>query len=399
MRRCDLLIVGGGLVGLATAWRFLERHPGRRLVLLEKEDGLVRHQSGHNSGVLHTGIYYRPGSLKAELCREGRERMLAFCRDAGIPRELSGKVIVATEEAELPALERLRERAAANGVPCERVGAAGLRDLEPHARGVAALHVPGAGVLDYRRVGAELAERVRAAGGAIHVGTRVTGLAPRPEGIAVESTAGTFEAARMVGCAGLHSDRLAALGGRRPAARIVPFRGEYYELSEGARHLCRSLIYPLPDPRFPFLGVHFTRGIDGAVECGPNAVLATAREGYRRRDVDLRDLAESVLWTGFARLAAKHWRMGLGELWRSLSRAAFARALQRLVPEVRAEDLRPAGAGVRAQAVAPDGSPVDDFLIEEDGDALHVLNAPSPAATASLAIGERLARQAAERLR
>ena len=360
-------------------------------MVLEKEDGLARHQSGRNSGVLHSGIYYRPGSLKARNCREGRKAMEEFCRAEGVPLEICGKVIVATDESELGALEQIRERGRANDVRCEIVSPERLRELEPHAAGIRALHVPEAGIVDFPRVCERLATRIREAGGEVRTSARVTAIREDGEGVVLESTAGQVRAARAVNCAGLHSDRVVRMSGARPEARIVPFRGEYYRLRESARHLCRNLIYPVPDPRFPFLGVHFTRTIGGAVECGPNAVLAFAREGYRRTRIDPRDLAESLLYPGFLRLLARHWRSALGELRRSFSKGAFVEALQRLVPEVRAEDLEPAPAGVRAQAVRPDGSLVDDFLIVEHGRIVHVCNAPSPAATASLHIGRLVA--------
>lgn len=386
-QQADVAIVGGGIVGMATAWRLGERFPGRTVVVLEKEAELAHHQTGHNSGVLHSGIYYKPGSLRAVNCREGKRAMEAFCRDEGIPFDICGKVIVAVDESELPALERIFERGRQNGVRCELIDQPRLRELEPHAAGIRAIHVPEAGIVDYRQVCERLAEHVRRAGGTIRTNARVTRMRHTAERVILESTVGTVEARYVVTCAGLHSDRVARMSGTRVAAKIVPFRGEYYELKPEAEHLCRNLIYPVPDPKFPFLGVHFTRMIHGGVECGPNAVLAFAREGYTKTRVNLRDLAESLTYPGFLRMAARHWRTGLGEMWRSISKQAFVRALQRLMPEIRGEHLVPAPAGVRAQALGRDGHLVDDFLIVESERVVNVCNAPSPAATSSLNIG------------
>ena len=480
-QHADVVVVGGGIVGLATAVRLGEARPGARVVVLDKEPAVGRHQTGHNSGVLHTGLYYKPGSLKATLCRTGKTAMEAFCAaedipfertgkvvvatsdaelpaldrieergrangvtltrvgverlaelephargvaalhvpDAGlyykpgslkatlcrtgktameafcaaedIPFERTGKVVVATSDAELPALDRIEERGRANGVTLTRVGVERLAELEPHARGVAALHVPDAGIVDYKAVVRRFAERVEERGGSVVTGAKALRVVETGGGITVETTAGAFAGTQAVACAGLQSDRLARASGADPGVQIVPFRGEYFELVPSAEHLCRTLIYPVPDPAFPFLGVHFTRMIGGGVECGPNAVLAFAREGYTRTTVNLRDLAETLGYSGFRRLARKHLRAGLGEMWRSFSKAAFVRALQRLVPEIRAEHLVPAEAGVRAQAVRPDGALEDDFALVRRGRVLHVVNAPSPAATASLAIGQHIA--------
>ncbi|TAH34661.1 MAG: L-2-hydroxyglutarate oxidase [Planctomycetota bacterium] len=398
MPRHDVVIIGGGIVGLATAYQLLQRRPGTAVEVLEKESAVGRHQSGHNSGVLHSGIYYQPGSEKARNCREGKRAMEEFCGREGIPFEICGKLIVAVDAGQLPALERILQRGLANGVRCQLIERERLAELEPHAAGVRAIHVPEAGIVDYKSVCSRLRQRIEEAGGSVCTGARVTRLWSRPESVVVESDAGPREAVLAVNCAGLHSDRVARRGGRDPGARIVPFRGEYYELKPQARGLCRNLIYPVPDPSFPFLGVHFTRTIGGGVECGPNAVLAFAREGYRKRDVNLRDLFETLTYPGFLRLAARHWRTGAGEMWRSFSKSAFVRALQRLVPEIRAGHLEPAPAGVRAQALRPDGSLVDDFLILESERVLHVCNAPSPAATASLQIGAGLAARILPRL-
>jgi len=383
----SLVVIGGGIVGLATAYQSTERFPDRKVVVLEKEAGLARHQTGHNSGVLHSGIYYKPGSRKAENCRRGKKLMEDFCAREGIPLEICGKVVVAIDESERPRLDKILERGIANGVRCEPIGPERLRELEPHAAGVAAVHVPETGILDYSGVGRRLAERIMERGGTIVTAARAIGMRAEARGVVVETTLGAFEGTCAVNCAGLHSDRVAVLSGARRSARIVPFRGEYYALKPEATRLVRNLIYPVPDPSFPFLGVHFTRGIDGGIEAGPNAVLAFAREGYTKGTIRTGDLWDTLSYRGFWKLAAKHWRTGAGEMWRSFSRQAFARALARLVPEIRESHLAPAPAGVRAQALAPDGALVDDFLIQVEGRVVHVLNAPSPAATSSLAIG------------
>lgn len=386
--RADLCVVGAGIVGLATAWAATKRRPGARVVVLEKEDSVAYHQTGRNSGVIHSGIYYKPGSLKAETCRAGRAALIDFCREHGISYELCGKVVVALDESELPALETIRERAVANGAQVEVLGPEALAEIEPHAAGVRALRVPETGIVDYRGMCDALAQLIIDAGGEVRFNTKVESLIAPGDGYQVETSAGLVAAERVVNCAGLHSDRVAESFGDDPEAKIVPFRGEYYELTEDAKHLCRHLIYPVPDPSFPFLGVHFTRMVSGAVECGPNAVLAYAREGYTKTHVDLPDLFDSLTYPGFLRLASKHWKTGLGEVWRSWSKAAFVKALQRLIPELRSEHLRPAPAGVRAQALLPSGELVDDFLFGGEDGVVHVLNAPSPGATASLAIGE-----------
>lgn len=387
MQSKDVAIVGGGIVGLAAAYQLTRQFPELSIVLLEKEHELAAHQTGRNSGVLHSGIYYKPGSLKAVNCREGKKALEDFCAEHGVAYEVCGKVIVATAESEFEALERIYQRGQANGVQCSLIDAARLHELEPHAAGLRAIHVPEAGIVDYPGVCQKLAELIRAAGGEIVLGARVLGMHNEARGVVVSSTAGDFRAEHVINCAGLHSDRVTAMSGQKPNVKIVPFRGEYYQLKPEARHLCRNLIYPVPDPKFPFLGVHFTRMIDGTIECGPNAVLAYAREGYRKTDVNLRDLAESLTYPGFLRLAGKHWKMGLGEIWRSVNKGAFVKALQRLVPDIRGELLEAAPSGIRAQAIAPDGSMVDDFLIQRTEHVVNVCNAPSPAATASLNIG------------
>ena len=390
----DIAIVGGGIVGLATAYQAVVRSPGTRILLLEKEDRLAAHQTGHNSGVIHSGIYYKPGSLKARNCRRGKAMLESFCRQHGLPFETCGKVVVAVSAEEVPRLEAIAARARENGVAAELVGPERLRELEPRAAGRLALHVPETGIVDYGAVFERLAALVRAAGGEVVTGAKVLRLRMREGEVALATTRGDASARVAVNCAGLHSDRVLASAGEARPARIIPFRGEYYELVPEARSLVRNLIYPVPDPGFPFLGVHFTRTIHGGVECGPNAVLALSREGYRWSQVRPRDLADTLGYAGFWRLAARHWRMGGSEIWRSLSKSAFTRALQRLLPEIRPSDLRPAPAGVRAQALSPDGSLVDDFLIRESGRVVHVLNAPSPAATSCLSIGDTVAERA-----
>lgn len=386
----EVAIVGGGIVGLATAWQLTRRYPDCRVTVLEKEAILAAHQTGHNSGVLHSGIYYKPGSLKATNCRQGKLAMQEFCAAESIPFELCGKVIVAIDERDLPSLHRIHERGVANGVKCCLITKDELTDLEPHAAGIAAIHVPEAGIVDYKAVCQRLAEKIVAAGGRIMTQARVERITHYPDRVVLHSTAGDFPSQYLVNCAGLHSDRVTSLTGQKAPAQIVPFRGEYYELKPEAARLCRNLIYPTPDPQFPFLGVHFTRMVEGGVECGPNAVLAFAREGYRLRDVNLFDLCETLGYRGFRQMARKHWKMGLGELWRSFSKRAFVSALQRLVPEISSNDLVAAPAGIRAQALLPDGTLVDDFLIQEADRVINVCNAPSPAATASLKIGESI---------
>jgi len=392
----DIAIVGGGIVGLATARALRERAPRARLVVLEKEPRLATHQTGHNSGVIHSGIYYRPGSHKARLCVEGKQLMYRFCEEHGIRVERCGKVVVATSEAEVPRLMTLHARGLANGVPVELLEPAHLRELEPHAAAVRALASPSTGIVDYGEVAAAMARELAEGGVAIETGARVVSVARTGDGLELGAGRLAVRARRLVNCAGLYSDAVARLAGARPDVRIVPFRGEYYMLRSDRRDLVRGLVYPVPDPAFPFLGVHLTRTIHGDVEAGPNAVLAFAREGYRFLRLHPRELAGTLAYPGFWRMARRHWRMGTYEMYRSLSKPAFVRALQRLVPALEADDLAAGGAGVRAQAVSADGSLVDDFRIVAGADAIHVLNAPSPAATASLAIGRHLAALAAE---
>lgn len=398
MRSADVVVIGGGIVGLATAFQILQQNPGRSLLLLEKESHVAEHQTGRNSGVLHSGIYYKPGSLRAKNCRAGKLAMQRFCDEQGIDYDLCGKVIVAVSEDEFPALERIYERGQANGVQCELIDGDRLAEIEPHTAGIRAIHVPESGIVNYRAVCERLAELIRSAEGEIAFGNRVTGIRREGNHAIVQTSRLEVESGCVINCCGLYSDRVARLAKTPVNLQIVPFRGEYFELSAEADHLCRGLIYPVPDPQFPFLGVHFTRMIEGGVECGPNAVLAFAREGYTKWDINLRDLFESLTYGGFLRMASRHWRTGLGEMWRSFSKAAFVKALQRLVPEIRAEHLHAAPAGVRAQALQPDGNLVDDFLILEDGPLVNVCNAPSPAATAALNIGKLVADNASARL-
>jgi L-2-hydroxyglutarate oxidase len=391
----DAIVIGGGIVGVATALALLASRPGASLVVLEKEPTLAAHQTGHNSGVIHAGLYYRPSSLKATMCARGRTMLEHFCAEHGVPYERCGKVIVATCDQEVRGLDELERRGRANGLAAiRRITLGELREREPHVGGVAALLVPETGIVDYRQVVRAMAAEVVRRGGRIRAGGRVLGIRHQDQRVFAESTIGDVEARVLVACAGLDSDRVASMAGLTTDVAIVPFRGEYWMLRPERSRLVRHLIYPVPDPAFPFLGVHFTRRIGGGVEAGPNAVLAFKREGYTRTSFDGRDAWDIARWPGFWRMARKHWRNGLREQARSFSRRAFARACAALLPEVTPEDLTPGGAGVRAQALARDGSLVDDFVIAEGERMVHVLNAPSPAATASLAIGEEIARRA-----
>lgn len=395
----DLAVIGGGIVGLATAMEFLGRCPGRRVVVVEKEPDIALHQTSHNSGVIHSGIYYRPGSLKAKLCVAGAKRMVEFCRTHQIPYEICGKLIVATDESELPALEALYQRGMANGVAAlSLAGPERLRELEPHARGLQAVRVGSAGVVDYSAVARAMAEDIRQQGGAIHTGARVIHLRRERDGWILETTAGELPSRCLVTCGGLHADRVAAMGGAPRDMTIVPFRGEYYEVIPERRFLVKSMIYPVPNPAVPFLGVHFTRSIAGALHAGPNAVVAFKREGYRKLDWSLTDTVAMLGYAGFWRMARTHWSVGLAELYRSFSKTAFVRALQRLVPEIQSKDLIPGGTGVRAQAVDAHGALMDDFNIVQHQHAIHVRNVPSPAATASLSIAQAITEMAAASL-
>jgi L-2-hydroxyglutarate oxidase LhgO len=389
------VVIGGGIVGLSTAMALAQGTPPVRPLVLEKETALAAHQTGHNSGVIHSGIYYQPGSLKARFTVQGAREMVAFARARGIACEICGKVVVATRPDELPRLAELHRRGIANGTPgLELIGPERLREIEPHAAGRQALHVASTGIIDYVAVAQAYADIVRERGGTIRTGVRVLGIRRDGGEWVIETSAGAERARHLINCAGLHSDVMARLAGCAPPVRIVPFRGEYYELVKARERLVNALIYPVPDPAFPFLGVHFTRMVHGGVEAGPNAVLSFKREGYRRTDFDAREAWDTLSYGGFWRLARKYWRTGAGEFYRSFSKAAFVRALQRLLPELRLDDLHSSGAGVRAQAIDPRGALVDDFSIQVIGGVVHVLNAPSPAATASLPIGRAIAEEA-----
>jgi L-2-hydroxyglutarate oxidase len=395
----NVIIIGGGVVGLGVALEIMRRFPRQRLLVLEKEDRVARHQSGHNSGVIHSGVYYKPGSLKARLCVAGAAAMVEFCREYGIPHKVCGKVIVATHEEELPRLEELRRRGETNGlVGLRLISPEELREIEPHATGLQALVVPSTGVTDYALVSEKYAELITAVGAAVLTSAPAVGIRRSTTEILVETPRGAFSTDSLINCAGLHSDRISRMAGDEPGVMIVPFRGEYYELVPDRACLVRALIYPVPDPRFPFLGVHFTRRVTGKVDAGPNAVLALAREGYTRSNVNLGDLVDSVAFAGFWRMAFRNWRSGIAEWYRSLSKPAFVKALQRMLPEVQEKDLVPGGSGVRAQALKPDGALVDDFQFVPSRKMLHVLNVPSPAATASLVIGKTIVDTAASTL-
>lgn len=386
-----LVIIGGGIIGLSSALAVMQRFPKLRVAVLEKEDQLAAHQTGHNSGVIHSGIYYKPGSLKAQTCVAGARALVAFCEEHNIPYERCGKVLVATSPEEFPRLEELLRRGVANGVEgLEMIGPERLRELEPHATGLKALHVPTTGIIDFPRVARTYARLVQERGGEIKLQHQVQRIRHVENGIVLDTTQGEIHGKFLLNCGGLHCDRIARLAGAQIDMQIVPFRGEYYTIAQQRRSLVKNLIYPVPDPALPFLGVHFTRTIDGLVEAGPNAVLAFAREGYRKTDFVASELQDTLTFPGFWRMARKYWRTGVGEMYRSYSKAAFLKALQRLLPELQERDLQPGGSGVRAQAIAANGALVDDFVITAAGATLHVLNAPSPGATASLAIGQMI---------
>jgi len=387
----DLAIVGGGIVGLSTAMAVGKRYPKARILLVEKESSWAHHQTGNNSGVIHSGIYYKPGSFKAKFCRDGSRSMVEFCRDNDIAYEVCGKVIVATQDEQLPRLETLYTRGLENGLQVTKLDPAAVREIEPHVSCVAGVRVPTTGIVDYKQVCQKYAQIVQAQGGELLLNTKVLKIRASGENQVLETNQGSFETRFVVNCAGLHSDRIAKLGQVDPQAKIVPFRGEYYELTPEKRYLVNTLIYPVPNPAFPFLGVHFTKMIDGSVHAGPNAVLSFKREGYKKTDFDLRDFTEVMTYPGFWKLAAKHADEGIQEMIRSFSKAAFLRSLQQLIPEVQAEDIVPTHAGVRAQALMSDGKLVDDFLIIAGKNSVHVCNAPSPAATSSLEIGKAIA--------
>ncbi len=395
--RFDVIVIGGGIVGLATAMA-LTRQTEASVLVIEKEKRLAAHQTGNNSGVIHSGIYYKPGSLKARNCVEGRQALIEFAEEHRIPYERCGKVIIATRPEELPALDTLEQRGRANGLAgVRRLSPDEIKEIEPYTAGLAGLHVPETGIIDYKQVCDQFARVIQANGGQILTEARMTGLTQFDAEMVVKTTSGEFNSRYLINCAGLHSDRIARMCGVRPNVQIIPFRGEYYDVVPEKHHLVRNLIYPVPDPRFPFLGVHFTRRINGGIEAGPNAVLAFRREGYRFFQTSIPDLLSYAGSIGFWRMAAKYWKMAAGEYYRSLSKAAFVSALQKLVPELSYGDVHRGGAGVRAQALVPDGSLVDDFMIAEAERMIHVLNAPSPAATASISIGRTIANIALSR--
>ncbi|MFQ5682449.1 MAG: L-2-hydroxyglutarate oxidase [Candidatus Binatia bacterium] len=399
----DLIVIGGGIIGLATAMEITEKYPSMKLLLLEKERQLALHQTAHNSGVIHSGIYYKPGSIKAQTCVSGRKALLEFCNRQGIPYELCGKVIVATAEEEIPRLEELHQRGKANGVQgLQLIEPKTLKEIEPNANGIRALYAPTTGIIDFTLVARAYAAKIQSGGGEILTSHEVTDIRQAGSGLVIRTAPGEFYTQYLINCGGLFSDQLARMTTRFRSSqvgveeelRIVPFRGEYYSIIPERRSLVRGLIYPVPDPNYPFLGVHFTRTIHGEVEAGPNAILALAREGYRRSDINLHDLWKMISYKGFWSMARAHWKTGIGELYRSASKPAFVSALQRLVPEVKPEDLQPGGAGVRAQAVSGAGALIDDFALSQAGNTIHLLNAPSPGATASLAIGKKIVEMA-----
>jgi (S)-2-hydroxyglutarate dehydrogenase len=387
----DVAIIGAGIVGLATAMKLVLQHPHLRLAVVEKEQGPARHQTGHNSGVIHSGLYYRPGSLKAHTCVNGARQLQEFCREHGVPFEMCGKVVVATEPDEIPRLHELHRRGLANGVAgLRRLNPEQLREIEPHAAGLEALQVDATGIVDFAEVARGYARVFQQRGGTLLFGHAVRGITGANSEILLHTSRGTIATRGMINCSGLYSDRVARLAGIRPSCRIVPFRGEYYSLKATSADLVNHLIYPVPDPRFPFLGVHFTRLLDCRREAGPNAVLAWAREGYRKTAINPAELAEILTFPGFWRLAGRYWQAGLQEMLRSYSKTRFVRALQRLVPAITTTDLQPGGTGVRAQALDASGRLIDDFVIIRGDRSVHVLNAPSPAATSSLAIADHI---------
>ncbi|EFA72733.1 FAD dependent oxidoreductase [Raphidiopsis brookii D9] len=392
----DFAIIGGGIVGLATAMTLGKHHINNRILVLEKEAEWAFHQTGNNSGVIHSGIYYKPGSFKAKFCRDGSRSMVEFCQEHNIEHDICGKVIVATDLSEISRLENLYQRGLENGIPVKKISQEEAREIEPHLSCVAAIRVLSTGIVNYKQVSLKYAEIIKKQGGDLRLNTQVLKIQRSGKNQVLETNQGSFETKFVINCAGLHSDRLAKLSGANPNAKIIPFRGEYYELTPTKRYLVKSLIYPVPNPDFPFLGVHFTRMIDGTVHAGPNAVLSFKREGYKKTDFDLRDLTEVITYPGFWKLAAKHADEGIQEMIRSWSKAAFVRSLQKLIPEVQGKDLVPTHAGVRAQALMNNGSLVDDFLIISGDNSIHVCNAPSPAATSSLEIGKTIVNQLSE---
>jgi (S)-2-hydroxyglutarate dehydrogenase len=386
----DFAIIGGGIVGLSTAMALGKRYPDAQIIVLEKESNWAAHQTGHNSGVIHSGIYYKPGSFKAKFCRDGANSMVEFCQEHHIDHDVCGKVIVAVDESEVQRLENIYQRGVDNGIQVQRITAEEVKEVEPHVRCVAGVRVHATGIANYKQVCLKYADLIQQQGGELRLNTKVLRIVHSATNQVIETNNGIFETRFVINCAGLHSDRVAKLNNVDPQAKIIPFRGEYYELIPEKRHLVKTLIYPVPNPDFPFLGVHFTRMIDGSVHAGPNAVLSLKREGYKKTDFDLRDFAEVMTYPGFWKLAAKHADEGIQEIIRSFSKAAFVRSLQQLIPEVQASDLVPCHAGVRAQALMNDGKLVDDFLIISGQNCVNVCNAPSPAATSSLEIGKAI---------
>lgn len=396
----DFIIVGGGIVGLATALKLLQANPGLKILVIEKEKEVAMHQTGNNSGVIHSGLYYKPGSLKAVNCIRGYNLLIAFCQEHSVPYDLCGKVVVATEAKELPLLKNLYDRGEQNGLKdFKMLKAEELKEFEPHVKGLAGFFVPQTGIVDYKIVAEKYADEIRKSGGQIILGEKVVNIVSEVKNIFVETDQSSFRCSILINCAGLYSDKVARLSSQNINVKIIPFRGEYYKIKKDREYLVKNLIYPVPDPNFPFLGVHFTRMMKGGVEAGPNAVLAFSREGYRKSDINVKELGETLAWPGFQKVAAKYWRTGLGEMYRSFSKGAFTKALQKLIPEIQENDLVEGGAGVRAQACDKTGGLVDDFLIYEEKQVINVCNAPSPAATSSLSIGESIAAMALKKLR
>ncbi|MFY0625652.1 MAG: L-2-hydroxyglutarate oxidase [Reichenbachiella sp.] len=395
----DVTIIGGGIVGLATAWQVLSKAPKTSISIIEKESDVAKHQTGNNSGVIHSGLYYKPGSLKATNCISGYHKLIDFCQNEGIEYDLCGKIVVATSEEEIPYLKTLQDRGIQNGLTgMIELDSEGIREYEPHVAGVKGLYVPQTGIIDYKKVSQKLKEKLERIGVEFFFNEKVKALKSSNSGQIIESNKNAHETKLVVNCAGLYSDKVAKMTLAKPDLKIIPFRGEYYELKEQSKHLVKNLIYPVPDPNFPFLGVHFTRMMNGSVEAGPNAVLAFAREGYTKNIINIPELAETLAWPGFQKVAAKYWKTGFGEMYRSFSKAAFTKALQKLIPEIQASDLSPGGAGIRAQACDRSGGLLDDFQILEDENCVNVCNAPSPAATSSLAIGEEISNHVINKL-
>lgn len=395
----DVIIVGGGIVGLATALNIKEKQPDLKLLILEKEDAIAKHQTGNNSGVIHSGLYYKPGSLKAINCINGYHKLVEFCCKQQIPFDLCGKIVVATSEEEIPLMNNLFERGIQNGLRnLTLLNEDELKEYEPHVAGIAGIHVPQTGIVDYVKVCEKYAEVIISLGGEIKFNEKVKNILSKDSNTVITNVS-EYESKLVINCAGLYSDKIARLTEKKLNVKIIPFRGEYFTLTKEKQSLVKNLIYPVPDPNFPFLGVHFTRMMKGGVEAGPNAVLAFSREGYKKSDINILELAETLAWPGFQKVALKYWKTGMGEMYRSFSKAAFTKALQKLIPEIQENDLSPGGAGVRAQACDKNGGLIDDFLIFEDTKTINVCNAPSPAATSSLSIGEKVAEMAFEKLK